>query len=200
MVEVVIASRNYNKVREIKEILTRLTSAGSGGLNIKLLSLKSFPGLPKIEEDGNSFRENALKKAQEIAKWTGKLTLAEDSGIEVDYLKGAPGIFSARFAPTDRKRNLKLLKLLEGVPASKRKARFRSCVALVNPQGQAKVVEGSCRGRISFKPRGSYGFGYDSIFIVPKYNKTFGELGYPLKNKISHRARAIQKMGKILRG
>ena len=198
MVEVVIASRNYNKIKEIKEILIRLTSAGSAsagseGLDIKFLSLKDFPSLPEIEEDGNSFSENALKKARETVKYTGKLTLAEDSGIEVDYLKGAPGILSARFASTDRKRNLKLLKLLEGVPVSKRKARFRSCVALAKPGGWTRVVEGSCRGRISFKPRGNYGFGYDPIFIVPKYNKTFGELGYPLKNRISHRARALQK-------
>jgi XTP/dITP diphosphohydrolase len=189
-VEVVVASRNRHKVREIKKILK--------GLKIKFLSLENFPGLPEVEEDGNSFKENALKKAREIARLTGKLTLAEDSGIEVDYLKGAPGILSARFAPTDKKRNLKLLKLLEGVPASKRRAGFRSSVALVNPRGWKKVVEGSCRGRISFKQRGNQGFGYDPLFIVPRYKKTFGELGYPLKNKLSHRARALEKARKIL--
>ncbi|MCK4261620.1 RdgB/HAM1 family non-canonical purine NTP pyrophosphatase [bacterium] len=190
MVEVVIASRNYNKIREVKEILK--------GLDIKFLSLKNFADFPKTEEDGNTFNENALKKAREMAKWTGRLTLAEDSGIEVDCLGGAPGVLSARFASTDRKRNLKLLKLLEGVPLSKRKARFRSAVALANPKGWTRVVGGSCRGRISFKPRGNSGFGYDPIFIIPKYNKTFGELGYPLKNKLSHRARALQKTRKIL--
>ncbi len=188
--EVVLASRNQHKIKEIKEILK--------GRGIKFLSLRNFPGLPEIEEDGKTFKENALKKARETAKLTGKLALAEDSGIEVDCLQGAPGIFSARFAPTDRKRNLKLLKLLEGVPASRRKARFRSSVALVGPRGWKRVVEGSCRGRISFKQRGKQGFGYDPVFIVPRYNKTFGELGYPFKNKLSHRARALQKVKKIL--
>ena len=190
MEEIVLATRNINKVKEIKEILK--------GLNIKLLSLENFPHAPEVKEDGKTFAENAVKKAKEIAKYTQKLALAEDSGIEVNYLRGSPGLHSSRFAANDKARVNKLLRLLEGVPESKRGAKFKCAVALANHKGWVKVAEGSCQGKISLKVRGYYGFGYDPIFLIPKYNRTFGELGYPLKNEISHRAKALRKTKKTL--
>lgn len=191
--ELVVATRNEKKCWEIKELLK--------GLDIKLRSLRDFPGAPEVVEEGEGFKENATRKAVECARFTGRTALADDSGLEVDVLGGEPGVHSARFAgeAQDDKANIgKLLKLMEGVPSEMRKARFRCCVAIARPDGLVKVVEGTCKGLIGFQPQGSYGFGYDPVFIVPDYNQTFAQLGPEVKNKISHRARALKKAKKIL--
>lgn len=191
MVELVVASKNEAKIREIKEILAGLK-------NIKFLSLKDYPEIEPIVEDGKSYEENAAKKARLAAQYTGKISLADDSGLEVDALSGAPGIYSSRFARDDNSRNRKLLGLLKDVPEEKRGACFRSLVAIANPEGELRLARGSCRGRIALKMRGRYGFGYDPIFIVPKFNKTFGELAPAIKNRVSHRAKALRQARRIL--
>ncbi len=193
LLEVVAATKNEDKFREIRELLK--------DLGIRLLSLKEFPQLPKIEEGGRSLKENAIKKARLVAGYTGKLALADDSGLEVEALGGRPGVLSSRFAGegvTYRKNNEKLLTLLKGIPYPKRKATFRCVLAIFQPDGHYRVVEGRCDGIIAKRIRGSGGFGYDPIFILPEYGKTFAELG-SFKQKISHRARAIKKLRKILR-
>ncbi|NLO89087.1 MAG: XTP/dITP diphosphatase [Clostridia bacterium] len=195
MRKLVIASRNKGKISELKELLR--------GQNFEILSLDDLPHIPEIEETGNSFKENALIKARITAQKTGFLTLADDSGLEVDALDGSPGIYSSRFAgpeKDDEANNKKLLSLLEGVPTEKRTARFRCVVAAVDPQGIEITTEGVCEGRIGFEPRGSYGFGYDPIFIVEEYGLTMAELKPEIKNKISHRAKALAKMATILKG
>jgi XTP/dITP diphosphohydrolase len=192
--KLVVATNNLNKVKEIAVILKRQ--------NYEILSLRDFPGVPVVIEDGSSFEENAVKKASIIAEHTGLLTLADDSGLEVDALNGEPGVKSARFAgenATDEDRNHKLLNLLKDVPESRRSARFKCAMALSTPQGDTKVVLGVCEGSIAFEPRGNTGFGYDPVFFVPCYGKTFAELGPDIKNRISHRAIAIQKIKKLFR-
>jgi len=194
--ELIVATKNKKKFKEIKEILR------SFNLKIKLRSLLDYQDIPKILEDGKTFKENAIKKAVKIARYTGKLVLGEDSGIEVEALSGKPGVYSARFAgknKDDWKNNLKLLKLLEGVPLKKRKARYVCAVALADKDGLISVKEGRCFGLIGFEMRGRYGFGYDPLFIIPKYKKTFAELGPKIKHKISHRFRALKKLEKTLR-
>jgi len=188
--EIVLATRNQGKIREIKEALS--------GLDIKLLTLKDFPNLPSIKEEGATIQGNAIYKAKKVSELTGKVTLADDSGLEVDVLDGRPGVYSARFAESDEARNAKLLRLLKGVPEPERTAKFRCAVAICRPDGRVQVVEGECRGGIGFEERGNEGFGFDPIFVVPEYNKTFAQLGLSIKNEISHRARALQKARQIL--
>ena len=193
MKDLIIASRNEKKIEEIKEILKNL--------NFKILTLKDFPEIPLVREDGKTFRENAIKKSQECQRLAGKVVLAEDSGLEVDALSGAPGVYSARFAgkEQDDQRNIKkLLKLLENVPKEKRKAVFKTVVAITSLDGETRVVSGSYSGWINFKPKGRFGFGYDPVFVAPEYQKTFAELSPEVKNKISHRAKALRKAKKIL--
>lgn len=191
--KLVVATNNPHKVKEIVNILK--------GQNYEILSLKNFPDAPVVIEDGSTFEENAVKKSSIIAKHTGLLALADDSGLEVDVLNGEPGVKSARFAgenATDEDRNRKLLNLIRDVPESKRNARFKCAIALSNPQGDTHVVLGVCEGSIAFEPRGNKGFGYDPIFVVPCYGKTFAELGPDIKNRISHRAIALQQILKVL--
>ena len=191
--ELVIATRNEKKRQEIVELLE--------GLDVKVRSLSDIPFVPEVIEEGESFKENAATKAIEVAKFTGMTALADDSGLEVDVLCGEPGLHSARFAGEDQddEANIqKLLKLMEGVPEEKRKARFRCCVAIAKPEGLVKVVEGTCEGIIGLRPEGSYGFGYDPVFIAPDYNQTFAQLGPEVKNRISHRAKALKKARKVL--
>ncbi|HIE28761.1 TPA: XTP/dITP diphosphatase [Candidatus Poribacteria bacterium] len=191
--KLVVATNNPHKVKEIAAILR--------GQNYEILSLKDFSNAPVVAEDGDTFEENAAKKATTIARYTRLLTLADDSGLEVDALNGEPGVKSARFAgenATDEDRNRKLLNLLKDVPETKRSARFKCAMALSNPQGDTDVVLGVCEGIIAFEPKGDTGFGYDPIFIVPRYRKTFAELGPAIKNRISHRAIALQKIKKLL--
>ncbi len=151
-----------------------------------------------MEEDGKSFAENALKKARFYSKIYGKVAIADDSGLEVDILKGLPGIYSARFAATTPERNRKLLHQMDGIPLSKRGAGFRCCIAVVSPNGNEAVVEGICRGRIGFKEVGRKGFGYDPLFVLPRLRKTMAQLTVEEKNKISHRGKALRKLRKIM--
>lgn len=190
MLEILIATNNPGKVKEIKEIL--LDS------NVKILTIKDFSYLPKIEEDGKTFQENALKKACQISKYTRKVCLADDSGLEIDYIKGEPGIYSSRWGNSDEERINKVLKLLKNVPQEKRSAKFICVLVLAFPDGRKYMVKEECKGKISFSPRGKYGFGYDPIFLITEYNKTFAELGDKIKNQISHRGKALRKMIKII--
>ena len=188
--EILIATTNLGKVREIEPMLKDL-----GFLEIK--TLKDFSPIPPPEEKGNTFLENALEKASYYAKRFNILTLSEDSGLEVEALSGAPGIHSSRFAgdkATDEENIKKLLKLLEGVPFEKRKARFVCAIVVYHPSGKWISAEGEWQGYIAEEPRGTQGFGYDPVFLVPEYNleKTAAELSKEEKNRISHRAKAIR--------
>lgn len=184
--KVVIATNNPGKVREISEILSPQ--------GIGVVSLNEYPGLVEVKEDGDTFKDNAVKKALAACGHTGLMALADDSGLEVDYLDGAPGVHSSRFAgegKDDAANNQKLLELLAGVPEEKRTARFRCVVAIVDREGWIYTAEGTCEGIIATEPRGKGGFGYDPLFYLPEIGKTFAELEPEIKNKISHRARAL---------
>jgi XTP/dITP diphosphohydrolase len=192
--DLVVATKNKKKLAEIKEILK--------DLNLKISSLTDYHKTPRVIENGRTFKENAIKKAVKIAAFTKKLTLGEDSGLCVDALGSKPGIYSSRFSgkdKNDRKNNLKLLRLLGDLPPKKRKAHYYCAVALADEDGLVGVVEGKCTGLIGFKLKGHYGFGYDPLFISPKYKKTFAQLGPSIKHKISHRYRALAKIKKILK-
>lgn len=194
MKELLVATRNKHKVKEIKDILKDLS------LSVQGIKDGAWQ-IPEIVEDGKTFKENAVKKAKTIADITGILTIADDSGIEVDALGGEPGIFSARFAgekATDRENNLKLLNLLRDFPLERRGAQFRCVIAIAVPHGKIEVVEGICRGGVGVCEVGGQGFGYDPIFIPVGYNKTFAELNASVKNKISHRGRALEKAKLVL--
>ena len=170
-------------------------------MEVLVLSLTDLPPLPPVEEDGNTFWENALKKARTVAHHTGRLTIADDSGLEVDCLKGEPGVHSARFAgedASDRDNNRKLLQCLENVPSSQRGATFRCVIAVVDPQGKETWVEGVCNGTIGKKARGTGGFGYDPLFIIPALDKTLAELPLEEKNRISHRGKALAALKRVL--
>ncbi|MBR4171774.1 MAG: RdgB/HAM1 family non-canonical purine NTP pyrophosphatase [Kiritimatiellae bacterium] len=184
--KLLLATRNANKVREIKEIFT--------SASIELVSADDVPGLPKdVEEDADTFEGNALKKARTLCAASGLWTLADDSGLEVKALGNEPGVHSARYAgePTNTPaNNAKLLRNLQGI--TDRAARFRCAIALCAPDGREWAVEGSCPGRIIDAPRGTTGFGYDPLFVPDGYDQTFAELGSEIKNRISHRARALQ--------
>lgn len=191
--ELVVATKNKKKLKEIKELLA--------GFNLKATSLENYPQAPRIIENGKTFKENAVKKAVKIAQFSQKITLGEDSGLCVDALHGKPGIYSSRFSgknKSDIQNNLKLLKSLEGLPLNKRKAYYVCAVALADKDGLIAVVEGECSGIIGFSLKGSSGFGYDPLFIIPKYKKTFAQLGERIKHKMSHRYRALVKTRKIL--
>ncbi len=193
MLEIVLATRNRDKVREIEKILN--------SINARLLSLDDFPGCPKVVEDGETLEANAKKKALVVSQYTKKFSLAEDTGLEVEALRGAPGVHSARFAGdnvTYKDNNRKLLKLMEKFSLGERRARFRCVAALAKPDGEVVTCEGVCEGIIAFEMKGKSGFGYDPLFLLPEYGKTFAELGEEMKNKISHRARALGKIKEII--
>jgi len=165
-------------------------------LDIEVLSLQSFPGAPEVEEDGLTFYENALKKAREVSCHTSETVLADDSGLEVDILRGEPGIHSARYSgptATDESNNRMLLRNLEGIPKGKRGAAFRCALVLYRPDGRSESFEGSWRGEILFEPRGTLGFGYDPLFLDPEQGLTAAELPPGIKNRISHRGQAFAK-------
>ena len=229
MTTLLIATRNAHKVGEIRAIL---------GAQFQFLTLNDFPNAPKVVEDAPTFAGNAAKKAVELAKWlagkhstfniqhpTPNFVLADDSGLEVDALGGAPGVHSARFAALERSaggppagsdnntpdadNNAKLLRLLQNIPPEKRTARFRCVVALVGvPEGKVEVAsrvcyadefepqtfDGVCEGRVILEPRGKNGFGYDPLFVPIGYEQTFAELGDEVKNRLSHRAKALAKL------
>lgn len=191
---IVAASRNRHKIEEIEAITKKF--------GMRIIS-RDEAGVPpvEIEEDGDTFEANSLKKAEEIMKLCGKITLADDSGLMVDYLGGAPGVYSARFAGedgNDGKNNEKLLKLLEGVPANKRTAKFVSVITMVYPDGTALTARGECHGRIITEHAGDGGFGYDPLFVPDGYEKTFAQLSAEEKNAISHRAAALAELEKLL--
>jgi XTP/dITP diphosphohydrolase len=191
--ELVLATRNEGKTREIREFLK--------GWGISLTTMRDYPDAPEFAEAGQTYRDNVLTKARFFAKWTGKLTLADDSGLEVDYLEGRPGVFSARYAGDSadgRENNRVLLRELEGVPAEKRGAVFRCVMALVSPWGDEEVVEGECHGMIGLGEKGGKGFGYDPVFVISHQGKTMAELSLAEKNQLSHRGKALRKVQKIL--
>jgi len=190
--KIILATTNQGKFQEIKECL--------GGLPAEFLSLEDL-GAGDVDEKGKSFLENARLKSLACSLKSDFLTLAEDSGLEVRWLGGAPGIFSARFsAPraTDEKNIRKVLRLMEGVPRSQRQARFVSCAVLTRKGKILKEVKGRVRGYIASKKKGNHGFGYDPIFIYTPWHRTFGELAPAEKNKVSHRGRALKKMEAFL--
>ena len=191
---IVAASRNRHKIEEIEAITKKF--------GMSIIS-RDEAGVPPVEivEDGETFEENSFKKADEIMKLCGKITLADDSGLMVDYLGGAPGVYSARFAGedgNDEKNNEKLLKLLDGVPAKGRTAKFVSVITMVYPDGTVLSARGECPGRIITVPTGDGGFGYDPLFVPDRYEKTFAQLTPEEKNAISHRAAALTELEKLL--
>jgi ribonuclease PH/non-canonical purine NTP pyrophosphatase (RdgB/HAM1 family) len=184
---VVFATRNRGKVRELAELMS-----GSG---IEFITAADLPDAPEVEEDGSTFEANAAKKALTLAQTTGLVAVADDSGLEVDMLEGAPGVYSARFSgpgATDERNNAKLLELLACVPTAGRTGRFVSAIAVARPDGWVRTVRGTCDGVIGTEPRGDGGFGYDPLFIVPEFGLTYAELDLETKNRISHRGRAFQ--------
>lgn len=220
MATILIATRNAHKVSEIRSIL---------GTQFQFLTLNDFPTAPKVIEDADTFAGNATKKAVELANWLAStqhstlntqhfFVLADDSGLEVDALDGAPGVHSARFAEMssqdnspDADNNAKLLRLLKYIPADKRTARFRCVIALASVSSdrvesaspvcyadetelQTQLFDGACEGRIIFEPRGANGFGYDPLFVPTGFEQTYAELGDDVKNKLSHRAKALEKL------
>lgn len=185
----VLASKNKGKLRELETMLA--------GSSWELCSVADFPELPPVVEDGQTFRENAVKKALTVAEILKEWTLADDSGLEVDALGGAPGVYSARFAGEpgdDRKNNEKLLRLLAGVPSEQRTARFRCVLALASPGGEIWTTERTCEGLIGLAPRGDQGFGYDPLFYLPELGVTMAELPEEKKNEISHRGKAMRDL------
>lgn len=189
MKELVIASENKGKIKEIKEVLAELP------MEIYPASEKGFT--QEIQETGDTLAENALLKAASVAAVLQVPVLADDSGLEVFALNGAPGVFSSRFAglgAKDDENNQKLLQLLKGVVIKDRKAVFRTVLALVIPGEQEVFFEGCCDGVIAFKSQGDHGFGYDPIFFLPTFGKTMAQLGPDMKNQISHRALALQQL------
>lgn len=189
----VVATKNPGKLREIREIL---------GSEVTLLSLADFPDVGEIVEDGSTFEANAIKKALAVATHTGHVSLADDSGLEVDALDGAPGVYSARFAgekATDEQNNRKLLRLLENTPDEQRTARFRCAIAVGGPEGSVQTAEGTAEGRILRSPQGTGGFGYDPLFLVSGERRTFAELPAEEKNRLSHRGKALQSAFPMLR-
>jgi XTP/dITP diphosphohydrolase len=190
----VLSTGNINKVKEIRDILKDLP--------IDVIS-KDELGLKEIDviEDGETLEENAIKKAKAIKDRVQGMVMADDTGLFVDYLNGEPGIKSARYSgpdATDEKNIQKLLKALEGVPMEKRTATFKTVIVLITEEGEVLTVTGECKGRIAFEKRGQSGFGYDPLFIVDGYDKTFAELGNNIKNHISHRAKALEKLRIVL--
>lgn len=191
--KVLLATLNQNKIREISEILR--------DLSLELITLESFPGFVPSHEDGKTFEENAVKKALSAWQATGLTTIAEDSGLEVDALNGAPGIMSARFAgpnATYKENNAKLLDLMKKIPHGKRKARFVCVAVLVTKSGKIVLNRGEMEGEIAEEPRGEGGFGYDPIFYLPLFEKTVAELDQKTKNRISHRAKAISGLREFI--
>ena len=184
--KLLVATRNRHKLVEIRDILNVP--------GLELLAADEVPGLPDVEEDGVTFEANALKKAVMLARASGMWTVADDSGLEVEALGGAPGVRSARYAgepSDDAANNRKLLRELDGV--SGRSARFCCVIGLSDPAGRTRTVQGTRPGRIVEKARGSRGFGYDPLFIPDGYDETFGEMEPDRKNRISHRAAALRK-------
>ena len=198
MVQLLVATANPGKFAEVEAYL--------GPLSLGIVSLRNFENHPAVIEDAATFEENAQKKARLFAEASGLLTLADDSGLEVDALDGAPGIYSARYAgepADDSKNNEKLLAAMRAVPESQRTARFVCALALCDPRTGAMqiwTIRESCEGRITFEPKGGNGFGYDPLFFYPPFGKTFGEIDRETKAAVSHRGKALKKLAELLPG
>lgn len=193
--KLLVATKNRGKVRELELLFAEVPG-------IELVSLADLPGAPEVDEDGATFEANAVKKACEYAAFAGLTTLADDSGLEVDALGGAPGVCSARFAREhdDAANNALLLEKLTGVPDAERTARFRCVLALAEPSGApVRITDGRVEGRIARAPRGNHGFGYDPLFLVERGDRTMAELDPGDKSVLSHRGRAARAMIPILR-
>lgn len=193
--KIVVATKNQGKLRELRALLE--------GTDLELCSLADYPAMAEVVEDGTTFLENALKKAKAVSAFTGETAVADDSGLEVAALGGRPGIHSARYAGEkagDRENVMKLLRELEEVPPARRDAAFRCVLVLCRPGSAFEAFEGSWEGKITMIPRGENGFGYDPVFLVPEYGKTAAEIPPELKNRLSHRAKALQKLKKKLAG
>jgi XTP/dITP diphosphohydrolase len=191
--KLLLATQNRGKAREYRHLLA--------GIPYKIITPDEAGIAAGVEETGATFEENAVLKATALAAVSGRLTLADDSGLEVDALGGAPGVNSARFAgpgASDAERINLLLKKLKAVPEAARTARFRCVIAIAAPDGRVELCSGECRGMITKEPRGTHGFGYDPVFFVPELGKTMAELLPREKNKISHRARAAAKARELL--
>jgi len=189
MKEIIIATKNAGKVKEFQKLFSEK--------DITVKSLLDFKNCPDVEENGETFVENAVIKAKAIAHYFNKVAIADDSGLAIDALGGRPGVYSARYAgeqKNDQDNMEKVLKELEGVPFAERTARFHCALAVAFPDGPTKVVEGTCEGYISEEPKGTNGFGYDPIFYVPDKEKTMAEISSGEKNEISHRANALKKL------
>ncbi|MDQ7787315.1 MAG: XTP/dITP diphosphatase [Thermodesulfovibrionales bacterium] len=192
--EIVLATRNRKKVEEIRRI--------TEGTGIKILTMDDFPGCPETEEDGDTFEENAVKKAVAVAKYTGKTALADDSGLEVDALGGEPGTRSARYSGegADDKRNVgKLLNEMRAFHEGERGGRFVCCIALASPDGTIRTFFGHAEGAIGNVPKGFRGFGYDPVFYPRGFLQTFGEMSNEGKDALSHRGKALEKLKKHLK-
>lgn len=189
MTKIILASNNAGKIKEVKQIL--------GDMDIELLSMKEAGVDTEIEENGTTFEENALIKARAVMKLTGILTIADDSGLEVDYLNKEPGVYSARYMGHDTSYDIKnqaIIDRLSGVTGSDRSARFVCAIAAVFPDGTELVTRGTMEGVIAHEPQGENGFGYDPIVYLPEFGKTSAQLSSVEKNKISHRGKALDKM------
>lgn len=187
--KIIVATRNAGKVNEFKEMLGRL------GYDVE--SLLDYETAPETDETGSTFEENAELKSREAAAYFGHAVLSDDSGLEVDALDGAPGVYSARFAGEDKSdeaNNALLLEKLTGVPAEKRTARFVCALSLAKPSGETLTVRGTMEGTIGFERKGTNGFGYDPLFIIPSLNQTAAELTKSEKASISHRGQALRKL------
>ncbi len=190
----IVATKNPGKIREIKKYFNHLP--------LEVYSLKEVEGVPEIVEDGNTFSENARKKADVVSTYyPDDIIMADDSGLEVDALDGEPGVFSARYAgenASDAINNAKLLEKLKGVSSFQKTARFCCAIAIKAPGKETVVVQGNCSGLIAEELRGEGGFGYDPLFIVPAYDKTFAEISLEIKNEISHRSKALARASRVL--
>lgn len=186
MNKIVVGSRNSGKIREIQAVLADLPYCVTG---------LSDQTIPDAEETGTTFQENAILKARYYCQHTGEYCLADDSGLEVDALDGAPGVYSARYAgeqASDEENNQKLLSALTAIPMQRRTARFRSVLALAGPDGSLMLAEGVCEGIVLFEARGTGGFGYDPLFLMPDQRKTLAEMTLAEKNLVSHRGNALR--------
>ncbi|MBP9841755.1 MAG: XTP/dITP diphosphatase [Simkaniaceae bacterium] len=189
--ELILATHNLHKILEFKAMLKDVK-------NLEVFSLRDFPEYSPPEETGTTFEENAKLKALHAAKALQKRVLADDSGLVVPSLDGAPGVLSRRYAgadATDKDNRAKLLQQLQDLPEHKRNAYFQCCLVLATPEGIEKIVNGFCEGSLQLEEKGRNGFGYDSLFVKYDYNKTLAELDTDTKNKISHRRKALDKLG-----
>ncbi len=192
--DIVLATRNKKKIEEMSRIL--------GGMGINILTMDDFPSCPEVEEDMDTFEGNAVKKALAITKCTNKIAVADDSGLEVYALRGAPGVMSARYAGenADDVANIeKLLSEMNDIPDEQRGARFVCCIALAYPNGKVETFLGFAEGRIGREPRGRMGFGYDPVFYPTGYNETFAEMLPEEKDALSHRGKAIERFKEYIK-